>query len=66
VGDNKQELNWFKPTFLSNISKYKSKIIKDLKVENKPTHITLQDFTTHNGAFMLPKLKFSGFAPLVF
>jgi hypothetical protein len=34
-------------------------------VENKPTHITLQDFTTHNGAFMLPKLKFSGFgAPL--
>jgi homoserine acetyltransferase len=31
-------------------------------LENKPTHITLQNFTTHNGAFYAtPKLKFSGF-----
>ena len=37
--------------FLYNVSRHKSKIIKDLKLENKPTIITVQNFTTESGAF---------------
>jgi homoserine O-acetyltransferase len=51
--DNNKKFSGIYLVFLSNISKYKSKSIKDLTLENKPTHITIQNFTTHNGAFML-------------
>jgi homoserine O-acetyltransferase len=63
--DNNKNFSSIYLVFLSNISKIQIKINKDLTLENKPTHITLTDFITHNGAVYETLNQLSSFcAPL--
>lgn len=64
--DNTKDPSSLLLAFLSNISRYKSIIIKDLKLENNPNSITIQNFTTESGAFYaVLNLSFQVFGPVL-
>ncbi len=62
--DNNKNSSSLFLVFLSNISRHKSKIIKDLKLENKPTASIIQNFTTESGVtYPSLNLSFQVFGP---